>query len=212
MLGAEAYSAWRVSRMLTRFEALRVGDDASAFRRAITGCENVRYQGATTICTVSAGPWTARQPWAFFAKNLPPQTYEDFTSVLHHLGIRSWEVTVLADTSNQRIDSLGAGVYVIGRGTKSLLGTWQVANQIPIYLNSPPGSATEMHRAHLTSEPSGNAFFIYLTPQSTQEDLSARRFNLKCLLSFRGCDLCELLPAAVVVAAKRDQHLCGIAQ
>jgi hypothetical protein len=211
LLGAEYYSARDVSRILTRLEAIRLGDPSSTFEDAVRGCP-IETQNGEYSCYLVAGAFRFDPPWALL-RRLPLQQNYEVNRFLDHLGLRFWKFYATARISRAHIEEVSVNVVVVGR-YEMLGGSWQLAQQVrPEFLR--PDSAADEHRTlirwfHITSLPSGEGLNVDATPESTEEELRSRSISPKCLFTFRGCDgLCEFLPSAAMVLKERGMGWGG---
>ncbi len=211
LLGAQAYSAARASRILDRLEALRVASPEGDFLRAVQGCR-VEKTDIAYHCTLTAGAFAVTTPWTVLWR-LPEPWASELSGILADAGLRWWRLDVNALMVNGRVSEFSTDLVVAGR-VESLGAEWRIADMIPAHLkvaNLPvEEQRTLMHYFAITSIPGGEGFAIDATPSSTQEELRARRINRHCLVAVRGCDgLRELLPDAVPVLKARNRGWGG---
>jgi hypothetical protein len=209
LLAGNAYSAWRMSKVLISLEAIRVGDPAATIFHTISGC-STEQSGAEYECQLVDLPlefgFLQRLTW-----KLPyAWTWNDR---LARMGLRGRYLAVHATLDQSRVRSLAVTLIVLGR-YESLGNKWQLADTVPQQYqdeSSPPENhRTYMAWFHITSMPSGEGFRLYATPNSTPEELRARHVNSSCLFSFGGCEgLCELLPYAAALLPERKRGWGG---
>src|SRR6266851_545534 len=205
LLTEERYSALQASRMLDRLEALRMGDPAADFERAVTGCK-VERTDSEYACELISGAYSHETLWKVIWQLPESQAYQ-LSRLLDRAGLRAWRLTASSSIQQGHIQSVSAFLLVVGR-YETLGARWRIAQQIPSdYLQADLPSyerRTLFHWFHITSLPPGQGFTVDATADSTEKELRARRINRRCLFSFRGCDgLCEILPDAVPVLKER---------
>ena len=209
LLTVHAYQAWRLSRMLSSLEEIRVGDSAARILQTIEWCTIERSE-SEYICQVVDLPlqfgWLQRLTW-----KLPNEGR--VMDRLDRIGLRGHYLTVTADIDREQVRSLSVTLIVVGR-YESLGSKWTIAERIPEHYQHPSlnhdDQRTYLAWFHITSIPPGEGFAIYATPASTAKEMRARHVNARCLFSFKGCDgLCELLPNAVTVLQQRRRSWGG---
>ncbi len=201
LLSMEAYSARQASAALTQLEDLRLGDPVSSYDRAVSA-----FETEAGVRVLTAGAFRLERLWDWtwtFSPNCAERLYY-FAS---RVGLRWWRLTTSATVENGKLSHVSVGFMVVGR--YEMLGTgWNLNQKQALMYGRIPITGedrrTFMNWLHITSMPSGEGFQIGVTPQSTINELAARRINRRCLLSLRGCDgLCELLPNVSSVLRER---------
>lgn len=211
LLASQVYSAVQAATMLDRLEGLRVGGPEADFYRAVTPCKVARDDQKVDYVLI-AGGFRFESLWELFWK-LPDRWPYKGEDILNRAGLRYWRIQGSAYLREGRIERLSTSLYLVGR--YETLGTgWKLADRIrPRYegdILAGGNQKTYMGWYHITSRPSGEGFQFYVTPESQQNELQARRINRKCFFSFRGCDgLCELLPDAARLLEERQGSFGG---
>ena len=188
-------------------EALRIGDPATSFLRAMRGC-SVEKTASGYACAVFGRAWLQKLMW-----RLPYDWVYRITEFDSRVGLRGGYTVVWCSVNHDRIEKIGL-LSIVGGRYESLGMRWEIADRIPARYDQPELSEddrrTYMHWFHITSTVSGEGFAIYATSGSTEKELRARHLNRECLFSFRGCDgLCELLPDAIPVLNDRKRAWGG---
>jgi hypothetical protein len=201
LFALQAYSVWQASRMLDRLEALRIGDPAQECDRALDGTapENGTH-------TIAAGTYrfVRLTEWAV---KVEARLADKAIALADRVGLRSWKLRANCGIKDGHVTGVTAGLMVDGR--EEILGAgWRLVSAIPDSLlrHEPDKSvATSIHFAAIDGPPNGEDVEIFATMRSSPADLSARRIDTRCLLSFRGCEsLCQLLPHATRILEARD--------
>jgi hypothetical protein len=211
LLGEERYSAREASKMLDNLEAIRIGDTANNFDRAVRGCA-VQRTNNIAQCIVVAGPFRWETPRIFLYK-LPFVSDSKLSVLLDRAGLRYWTLAAFSTVQDGRIRKLS--VLFNGEGRYETLGaSWGISEQAPArYADKAMSAAqqrTYMSWYHITSTPGGEGFTIQATQASTEKELRARTINRSCLFTSRGCDgLCELLPDVAPVLKERGSSWGG---
>jgi hypothetical protein len=211
LLGMEAYSQRQASLLLDRVEALRLGDPEANFDSAVKGFP-VKKIRSGTLCTMTSGAYRFATLWRVIDE-LPEKPGSSIWTFCNRAGLRYWHLDVSSSSDGGHIRDLWAYLYVVGR-YEGLGAEWRIAPAVPLpysrNIGEPYDQRTYMTWYHITSSPSGEGFAIYATPKSTDNELTARKINRGCFLSFRGCDgLCELLPDAIPVLVGRQRDWGG---
>ena len=210
LLAGNALSAWRISRVLTSLEKIRVGDPPSGFLDTIKGC-SIQQKDSEYFCQIVH--FQLQFAWLQSAIWKLPQSWI-WDDRFRRLGLRTQYLNVFATIDHQQIQSISVTLIVDGR-YESLGQQWEIAEHIPeLYLDDPSTTAedrrTHMLWFHITSARPGEGFHIDATPSSTPEELRARHANPHCIFSFQGCDgLCELMPDAIPVLKQRNRGFRG---
>ena len=211
LLGEEKYSAREAAKMLDNLEAIRIGDPASNFDKAVRGCA-VELTNSVAQCIVAAGPFRWETPWIFLSK-LPFVSHSKLSSLLDRAGLRYWRLAAFSTVQEGRIRKVSVLFNVEGR-YETLGASWGISEQVPArYADRAMSAAqrrTYMGWYHITSAPGGEGFTIQATQGSTEKELAARSINRSCLFTSRGCDgLCELLPDVAPVLKERGSSWGG---
>ena len=210
-LGLQAYSAWQASSTLDRLESLRVGSPEAEFLRAVKSCK-VQHSEWGTWYELTSGAQRFESPVRLLSK-LPDDWHQRVESIAWRAGLRYWDLRVSAVISEGRVVKVDTDLFLIGR-YETLSARWRVSEHIEGRYPSDPIAnehlATYMYWNHITSNPSGEGYNIYVTPASEPSEWQATHINRRCLFSFRGCDgFCELLPAAARLLRERKQTFGG---
>ena len=205
LFALQAYSVWQASRTLDRLEALRIGDPAEDFDKAVRLCKS-----GYGVYGLTAGAYRPKYLWDHIYK-LPQELADQVPLLASRVGLRWWDLTTSATFQEGKIATVSTRLWVVGR--YEMLGAhWQIASTVPSseLLDASKDIPTYMRWFHITSMPSGEGFKIDATARTSEKELSARRINRTCLISSRGCDgLCEMLPDAVPVLEKQGRTWVG---
>jgi hypothetical protein len=164
LLTAQWISVRKAERVLTRLEALRVGDPVSDFQLAVEGC---RFEDGVYL--IEAGAYRV-QPLASAIWKLPQDWADWVFYYANRAGLRAWDLRVSANVSEQKIARVGIFFMVVGR--YEMLGTrWNLQPKLPaVYVSLPlkgDDLRTYLHWFHITSFPSGEGLAIDASSQST---------------------------------------------
>jgi hypothetical protein len=205
LLVLQTYSAWQAARTLRRLDALRLGDPADEFDRAVRAC---RWDGDTHLLV----PMTYRLDWyGPLWNHVAPRAANRISDLLNLLQLRYWRLTASAKIENRQISGLSVGLVVFNR-EEALGGGWRLVSHVPeVYLRRTPNKnvATFVRQFSITAlTVVGEGYDVVTTTQSSSEDLNARNINSACLLPFRRCRTpLELLPRVEPLLEK--QNLAG---
>ncbi|MGA2696646.1 MAG: hypothetical protein ABSE92_11325 [Terriglobales bacterium] len=109
LLAEEAHSARIVSQVLDRVEALRVGDSAADFERAIQGCKHEKGDSIWS-CTLIAGPFRRSFPWEQMSV-MPDSLKYSVIQTLNRGGLRFWRLYISANLQNEKIQAISVGLF-----------------------------------------------------------------------------------------------------
>jgi hypothetical protein len=209
---AQAVSARRASAMLDALEAVRIGDPASTIERAVPQC-TLKQMEEMYHCEIFAG-W-GRWQWQGAMARIPSEYYLPIIWRLRRTGVQPWYISVSASISDGQIRNLQVLALVVG-GRKSLGAEWELNDIMPQRFiessQTPDQQRTYLGGYSITSLPGGVGIRIAVTPDSTPQELRARRINRACLRSFNRCDeLCKLLPDVIPILDSRGRNFADCA-
>lgn len=186
LLMVQTASAWQANRALARLQAIRVGSPESQFQEAVRSMDcSVEHGGLDCRLVAGAYRWNKLHPlFGFYSP----------------LGLHYWAVSTTRVEKDRTVDSLSYLVISEGRhasvGLNSILLTDMPRPVRERYaLNS--SVPTVVHRFQITADVLGQGYDFYITPGSTEAELSARLINRRCLYPFQSCDkITDFLPKA----------------
>jgi hypothetical protein len=198
LLALQTYSAWQAARTLDRLEALRLGDPASDFDKAVRSC---KWEFGTH--TLTAGAYRFDLVWTKLW-NVAPSMAESLRYALDLAGLHYWRLNAADSVQEGRIVGLSLGLMAVGRGEtnrgETFGASWRMASAIPercLRHLSNKGSPTCVSSFAIDSDPGGVGYHFFLTDRSSARDLSARSPNRSCLFPFHSCkSIFEVLPKA----------------
>lgn len=204
MLALQIYSAWEASRTLDRLEALRIGDPAADFDKAVRSC---REQYDTHV--LISGSWSALR--YFPSKVWDVSLGDGFRTSLNRAGLRYWELRASDKVSDGRIRSLSVEVLDFGY-PMSVGAGWRIATDLPEFCVehvTKSDAPTCVNWFAIDAIPGGEGYHVNLTDRSSAQDLSARVVNRRCLYPFGHCSsVFQLLPNLHPLLQKQ-QNLAG---
>jgi hypothetical protein len=215
LLALNAYSSWRLSKMLDSLEAIHVGDPSKNILRVIEHCTIERSESGY-LCQVVDFPlhfeFLQKLTW-----KLPDDW--DVNEILSRIGLRGRYLSVSARIENGHVRKVLVSLIVIGR-YESLGNKWEIADSIPPQYDEPSLTAldrrTYMSWFHITSVAPGEGFRLYATPASSPEELLARHVNSRCLsvfadaTAFAKCSPMQLLSSTSESAAGAVVLVCRL--
>jgi len=193
LLILQAYSAWQATRTLDRLEALRLGDPAADFDRAVRSC---RAEFGTRTLTAGAYrfDWIYSKLW-----NLAPPLSEGLYDALDLGGLHYWRLNAADTVQDGRIADLSVGLMDVGRG-ETFGAQWRIASTIPercLRRFQNKNTSTCVSPFAITNNPGGEGYQFFLTDQSSERDLNSRIVNRSCLFPLHSCrSISEFLPRA----------------
>ncbi len=193
LLTLQTYSAWQATRTLDRLEALRLGDPAAAFDRAVRSCKAEYGTHSLTAGAYRFDPLFDKL-W-----NLAPPVAESLNHVLNLGGLHYWRLNAADSVQDGRIVVLSVGLMAVG-GEGTFGVGWRITPAIPERcLRRLPDKSipTCVSSFAIDSDPGGEGYQFYLTDRSSIRDLNARIANRSCLFPLHSCKgVFELLPKA----------------
>lgn len=193
------YASMRQARdALDHLEKIRLGEPAFKFQQATESmvCDAVDVK---PHCEIMAVPYRSEKALLFLSK-LPIPLYSKLRQVLPRVGLQLWDVRTTAVIKNGTLEFLTVGFYVEGR-RRTVGSGWFLSPELPERVTArfqfSSGTATATHWFNITSYWPGEGYEFYVTPRSTDSEMSVRYINRKCLSPFHTCeDIGELLPNA----------------
>lgn len=193
LLILQTYSAWQARRTLDRLEALRLGDPAADFDRAVRSC---KAEYGTRSLTAGAYRFAllVDKLW-----NLAPSIAEGVYDALNFGGLHYWRLNAADTVKDGRIVGLSVGLMAVGRG-ETFGAQWRIASTIPdrcLRGFQDKNASTCVSPFAISSNPGGEGYRFFLTDRSSKRDLEARIVNRSCLFPFHSCkSIFEFLPRA----------------
>lgn len=126
------------------------------------------------------------------------------------LGMRDWRAWAKVAIRSGRVQSVSAETVFLGR-SEWLGDSWELAGAMPEY--GMPERTYTIGVAHLTmGDPGGTMIRNFLEPKASGEEVdAARRLNVRCWTSIKGCTgLCDVAPRALAYLKQHPDAAWGI--